>query len=110
MEPDWSEAEVLQEKLKAAALDEAEYAKSLTKELRSLVCDNANAIPILRGIVVFGRLAATGREAPALIDVIMSKDCPVSAALTDDDNASLLQLKQDAEKKFPPPPVLKKEK
>jgi hypothetical protein len=99
-----------QEKLKAAALDEAEYAKSLTKELRSLVCDNANAIPILRGIVVFGRLAATAREAPALIDVIMSKDCPVSAALTDDDKAKLLRVKRDAEEEFPPPSVSKQDK
>jgi len=30
-----------------------------------------------------GRLADTGREAPALIDFIMSKYCPVSAVLSD---------------------------
>ena len=39
----------------------------------------------------------------------MSKDCPVSAALTDDDKAKLLKIKQDAEKKFPPAPASKKE-
>ena len=42
------------------------------------------------------RLAAAGPEAPALIDFIMSKDCPVSASLTDADKARLLQIKRDA--------------
>jgi hypothetical protein len=43
------------------------------------------------------RLAAAGPEAPALIDCIMSKDCPVSAALTDADRAKLLRIKQAIE-------------
>ncbi|MGQ0445594.1 MAG: hypothetical protein ACT4O2_10840 [Beijerinckiaceae bacterium] len=43
------------------------------------------------------RLAATGRDGPALVDFIMSKDCPISAALSDDDKAKLLYIKQDAE-------------
>jgi hypothetical protein len=46
-------------------------------------------------------------EAPALVDFILSKQCPVSAALTDDDKAHLLKIKQDAEKEFPPPPASK---
>ena len=33
----------------------------------------------------------------------MSKDCPVSASLTDDDKAKLLKIKKDAEQKFAPP-------
>jgi hypothetical protein len=87
------------------------YAKAFAMELRSLVCTgDANAILILRGIINFGRLAKTGREAPALVDFIMSKDCPVSASLTDDDKAKLLEIKQDAEKKFAPPLASKKEK
>jgi hypothetical protein len=36
---------------------------------------------------------------------MMSKPCPVSASLTDGDKAQLLQIKQDAEKEFPPPPA-----
>jgi hypothetical protein len=44
-------------------------------------------------------LEAAGPEAPALIDFILSKDCPVSAALTDADKAQLLRIKQDAIKK-----------
>jgi hypothetical protein len=39
------------------------------------------------------------------VDFIMSKDCPVSASLTDADKARLLQVKQDAEKNFPPAPA-----
>jgi hypothetical protein len=42
------------------------------------------------------RLAAAGREAPALIDHIMSPACPVSAALTEDDKARLLEVKKEA--------------
>jgi hypothetical protein len=37
----------------------------------------------------------------------MSKDCPVSAALTDDDKAGLLRIKRSAEEQFPPPPTSK---
>jgi hypothetical protein len=44
------------------------------------------------------------------VDFIMSKDCPVSASLTDDDKAKLLKIKQDAEQKSAPPPTSKKEK
>jgi hypothetical protein len=43
--------------------------------------------------------AASQQTAPrrlALIDFIMSKDCPVSPSLTDGDKASLLRIKQDA--------------
>ena len=47
----------------------------------------------------FSRLAATGPEAPGLIDFIMSPACPVSASLTDADKSRLLRIKQDATKK-----------
>jgi uncharacterized protein YjbI with pentapeptide repeats len=99
-----------QKKLEATSVDDAAFAKALAKEFRSLVCANdPNAIHILRGTPtnIPGRLAEAGHEAPALVDFIMSKDCPVSAALTDDDKAKLLKIKQDAEKKFPPPSASK---
>jgi uncharacterized protein YjbI with pentapeptide repeats len=108
-------AEVLdwQKKLAAAGADDVAYAKALATELRSLVCaSDANAIHILRGVVRGvlepDRLTSTGREAPALVDYIMSKDCPVSASLTDDDKAKLLKIKQEAEKESAPPPASKK--
>ena len=41
----------------------------------------------------------TGRRM-GFVDFITSKDCPVSAMLTDDDKASLLRMKQDAIKKL----------
>jgi hypothetical protein len=44
------------------------------------------------------------------VQCIMSKDCPVSASLTDHDKAKLLEIKQDAEQKFAPSPASKKEK
>ncbi len=102
---------VWQKELAAAGADDRQYAIALATELRGLVCANdAKAIHILRGIIKWGRLAKTGQEAPALVDFIMSKDCPVSAALTEDDKATLLKIKQDTEKKFPPPPTSKKDK
>ncbi|MDQ6866968.1 MAG: pentapeptide repeat-containing protein [Pseudomonadota bacterium] len=96
-----------QKKLAAAGVDDAAYVKALATELRGLVCasDADSAIPLLDR-----RLARTGREAPALVDFIMSKDCPVSASLTVDDRAKLLKIKQDAEQKSAPPSAPKKEK
>jgi hypothetical protein len=38
-------------------------------------------------------IEAKGPEAPALIDFIMSNDCPVSASLTGTDKAKLLSIK-----------------
>ncbi|MGH6834804.1 MAG: pentapeptide repeat-containing protein [Methylocella sp.] len=106
----------LQNKLAGASVGDAAYAKALARELRSLVCTNdINAIHILRGIISpgvhkVGRLVQTYREAPRLVDFIMSKNCPVSASLTDDDKAKLLKIKQDAEKKSAPPKATMEEK
>jgi hypothetical protein len=96
-----------QKKLSAAKVADVAFEKALATELRNLVCSNdASAIHILHGVIglltYYRRLADTGREAPALVDFIMSKDCPVSAALTGDDKARLLEIKQYAEKEFAP--------
>jgi hypothetical protein len=47
------------------------------------------SIHILRGLLANGRFKASGAEAPALADRILSRDCPVSAALTEHDRAKL---------------------
>ena len=100
-----------QKKLARASVGDADFAKALATELRRLACTgDGNAIYILRGIINSRRLAETDREAPALTDFIMSKDCPVSASLTNDDKAKLLKIKQEAEWNFAPPPTSKKEK
>jgi hypothetical protein len=105
----------LQNKLAAASVDGAAYAKALATELQSVVCANDdNAVHVLRGlwresIPEPSRLGATDREAPRLVNFIMSKDCPLAAALTEDDKANLLKIKQDAEEKFPSRPAFKKE-
>jgi hypothetical protein len=79
--------------------DYAAYATTLAAELRSIVCSlGDNATYVLRGLMR-ERLGVTGPEAPALVDFILSKDCPVSASLTDADKANLLRIKQDAIKK-----------
>jgi hypothetical protein len=100
-----------QQKLLEANVDHAVYEEALPRVLRGLVCtSDANAIYILRGIIRSDRLAETDREAPALVDDIMSPKCPVSAALTNDDKAKLLEIKQRPEIEFPPPPTSKKDK
>jgi uncharacterized protein YjbI with pentapeptide repeats len=86
--------------LEDARVDDAAYAKALATELRMLVCSGGNdAAYVLRGLASNHRLAATGSEAPTLVEAIMSKDCPVSASLTEADKARLLTIKQDALKK-----------
>ena len=89
--------------LEGAGVDDAAYAKALAAELKALVCSGGkDAIYVLRGLGFRDRLAGTGPEAPALADFIMSKesrDCPVSALLTDADKAELIRIKQDASKK-----------
>ncbi len=101
-----------QKKLARHNVDYAAYAKALATELRGLVCvEDVNAVYILRGIFASARLANTAREASALVDFIMSPKCPVSASLTDDDKAKLLEIKRVAEiveKESAPPPASKK--
>ncbi len=94
----------------ASVKDDAAYKKALASVLRQLVCGaDENVIHILRGATRNDRLAATGSEAPALVDAIMS-NCPVSAALSEADKAKLLQIKQDAAKEFPPSSAPEKRK
>jgi hypothetical protein len=117
-----------QRKFERASVSTAEYEKALARQLWWLVCQNeADTVHILRGLMRIGmaavgrilpgggdagstRLAATGHKSPAFVDFIMSKECPLSASLTDDDKARLLEIKQDAEQKFPPPPASQKRK
>jgi len=54
----------------------------------------------LHGLIYYELLSATGLEAPLLVNFIMSKDCPVSAALTEDDKAKLLEIKEEVEKRI----------
>ena len=99
------EAAAWRKALEDARVDDAAYAKALAAELKTLVCSAGDdATYILRGLLRGARyhesrLEAAGVEAPALVDFIMSKDCPVSAALTDADKAELLRIRQDALKK-----------
>jgi uncharacterized protein YjbI with pentapeptide repeats len=92
--------------LEGASVDDAVYAKALAVELKTLVCSGGeNAGYVLHGLLrdparfVSTRLAATSQEAPALIDFIMGKVCPVSPSLTDDDVAKLLRIKQETTKR-----------
>jgi hypothetical protein len=62
-----------------ARVDHSAYVKALATELKALVCSGGDdAIHILCGLLK------------------KSKDCQVSASLTDADKGSLLQIKRDA--------------
>jgi uncharacterized protein YjbI with pentapeptide repeats len=96
------EATAWRKALEAARVDEKVYATALTKIiLKELVCsDRDNAIPIVRGTGFQDRLLAAGPAAIDLIDDLMNKDtkdCPVSASLTDAALAKLLQTKRNIE-------------
>jgi uncharacterized protein YjbI with pentapeptide repeats len=95
-----TEADPWQNSLEYSRIQNAAYAKALALALKMLVCSGGDDVTyILRGLLRGldgSRLAHAGPEAPALIDFIMSQDCPVSASLTDADKANLLRIKQDA--------------
>jgi uncharacterized protein YjbI with pentapeptide repeats len=93
-----------QKSLEGTREKDAAVANTLAAELKTLVCSGGyNAVNVLRGVLrtppdSISRLEAAGPEAPALVDFIMSKDCPLSASLTDDDRARLLHIKWETEK------------
>jgi hypothetical protein len=88
--------------LEAASVDEKAYAEALVKALKELVCSGGDEpVHVVRGRGFQARLDNAGAAASDLIDDLMnkeSKDCPVSAALTNADRAKLLQIKQEAKK------------
>ena len=94
------EAEAGRKMLEAARVDDGAYAAALAKTLKDLVCSGSeNNVYIVRGYGFRHRLQAAGAAASGLIDDLVnkdSKDCPVSAALTDADKAKLLRLKNEA--------------
>lgn len=70
------------------SVGDAAFEKIDAKVIRDLVCQNdPNAIYILRRLSKGGRLLSWGRE---FVDFIMSKHCPVSTLLTDEDKVELL--------------------
>ena len=77
--------------------------------LGELVCGgDGDAIYILRGLATNERIKDAAAEALALVNRIMnkddnSKDCPVSAVLTDDDKAKLCAIVKAVSPPPPPP-------
>ena len=90
-----------------ASVDDANSRKTLAGVLGELVCGgDGDAIYVLRGLATNERIKDAAAEALALVNRIMnkddnSKDCPVSAALTDDDKAKLCAIVKAVS---PPPP------
>jgi Pentapeptide repeats (8 copies) len=96
------EAEAWRKLLEHSRVDESAYAKALARALKSLLCSGSeHTLFALRSLLVgqrpsLSRLGQTEAEAPALVDSIMTGDCPISASLTPDDKGRLLQIKQEA--------------
>jgi hypothetical protein len=90
-----------------ASVDHATHENALAGVLGELVCGgDDDAIYILRGLTTNERIKDAASEALALVNRITnkddnSKDCPVSAALTDDDKAKLRAIVKAV---APPPP------
>jgi hypothetical protein len=86
--------------IEQASVDNDVYNLSLAAVLGEVVCGgDGAAVHILRALLNTDRISATTVEAPALVERILSKDCPVSAVLGDDDKAKL----RAAAKKHAPP-------
>jgi uncharacterized protein YjbI with pentapeptide repeats len=91
------------------------YMAAISNVLRSIINnDTKNAIFILRGLMrkhpsaVYpkpSRLEDTGPNAPKLVDEILKTDSAISAYLSEDDKARLLEMKKEAEKIFLPQPL-----
>jgi uncharacterized protein YjbI with pentapeptide repeats len=77
--------------------DAAAYTEALVKTLKDLVCSGRdNAIYVLRGAGFQRRLGAGGAAAFKLVRGLTnrdSKDCTISATLTDADRTELLRIK-----------------
>jgi uncharacterized protein YjbI with pentapeptide repeats len=109
-----------QTSVERAGINEVAFQNALAAQLREFLCSgNTNMIYALRGIVHAqrdvskdlpiatgfinsDRLSATGPHADNLVDFLMSKDCPISGSLSDEDKGRLLQIKREAEKQPPP--------
>ncbi|MGI8567962.1 MAG: hypothetical protein ACR2KT_02190 [Methylocella sp.] len=87
--------------LEKGRADKAAYQKALADQLKSLVCRPRDEIAayIVRELMTvrnrMSRVAEAGPFAPGLVKSILAPSCPVSAALTDADKAT---LKKQAEK------------
>jgi Pentapeptide repeats (8 copies) len=79
--------------------DSAAYENALMDELKKLVCSgHEDALYIVRGLTRTpweSRIKDARAQAPNLVNAILSKDCPVSAALTEQDKAALKEVATD---------------
>jgi uncharacterized protein YjbI with pentapeptide repeats len=105
------EASAWRKSIEEAGVEYLPYTKALAAVAKTTICSGDDAsLDVLRGMmrgisaravpITLSRLESTGPEAPALVDFIMSKDCPVSTSMTDGDKADLLSVKQDALRKL----------
>lgn len=109
------EAEDLRNTLERAAVGDAAFVRALISAWRELVCaGGSDTIHIFRGIlhprfisgstfedsynVPAWRLLSAAGDAPEFVNAVMSKDCPLSALLTDEDKTLLLSTKALSEK------------
>lgn len=84
----------VREILEKGRVDEATYKKSLAAQL-SLAC-SGSAPYFVRGLVANYRINEAGAEAPGLVEAILDPKCPVSAALTEADKATLKRIAKEA--------------
>jgi uncharacterized protein YjbI with pentapeptide repeats len=93
------------ESIERASVNYGAYSKALASWLKDLACSPGGNAPYVLSNLTFSsgdlflgqsRFADTGTEASELIGMIMSKDCPVSASLTEAVKARLLEIKQTA--------------
>jgi hypothetical protein len=82
--------------LKKSRVNKLDYQKALTVQLNTLVCSGDDNAPYALRCLLrdYGdsRLADAGPFAPALIERILAPSCPLSEALTKQDQAELTSL------------------
>ncbi|HUI19819.1 MAG TPA: pentapeptide repeat-containing protein [Methylocella sp.] len=88
------------ETLEKRSVARTAQAISLVDQLKTLACSvDENALYIVRGLIVNGRISDSRTKAASLVKAIVSpkavQDCPVSAALTEADKAALNKLAEE---------------
>jgi hypothetical protein len=88
--------------LEKGRVDFNAHQKARADQLKSLVCssDDKDVPRIVRGLTGregnYSIIKDMGAEAPGLVEAILGQNCPVSAALTEDDKAALKKIENAA--------------
>ncbi len=88
--------------LEDARVDWSAYEKARAEQLKSLICFGGQEAPVIVRRLIMNdhthSLIEDNAQSASLVETILGKDCPISAALTDWDKAALKNIQKSAAK------------